>query len=117
MLIQRAHEPFQGWWGLPGGAVELGETVTEALEREVMEETGLKVAPGRLLTLRDAIGGDHASGIRYHYVILFFQAALLSGKLQAGDDAARAEWVGVGELGRYNLVPGVEDVIRLAWNL
>lgn len=115
VLIQRAHEPFKGWWGLPGGAVELGETVKEALEREVREETGLLVVPGRFLTLRDAIGRDHESGVRYHYVILFFQAELVGGDLCAGDDAACAEWVGREELERYNLVPGVEEVIRMAW--
>lgn len=117
VLIQRAHEPFRGWWGLPGGAVELGETVTEALKREVQEETGLQITPGRFLTLRDAIGRDAASGVRYHYVILFFQAELLGGELRAGDDAARAEWVGPGELRRYSLVPGAEDVIRTALHL
>lgn len=116
VLIQRAHEPFQGWWGLPGGAVELGETVKEALEREVREETGLEITPGRFLALRDAIGRDQTSGIRYHYVILFFQAELLGGELRAGDDAARAEWVGREELRRYNLVPGIEDVIHMAWD-
>lgn len=116
VLVQRAHEPYRGWWGLPGGAVELGETVAEALEREVREETGLVVTPRGFLALRDAIGRDSASGVRYHYVILFFLAEFLGGKLRAGDDAARAEWVAQGDLGRYNLVPGAEDIIRMALN-
>ncbi len=114
VLIQRACEPYRGWWGLPGGAVELGETVEEALRREVREETGLEIAVDRLLTLKDAIGRDDEQGITYHFVILFFSARLLGGRLRAGDDAASAEWVPVSELPRYPLVPGADEVIRLA---
>lgn len=114
LLIQRASEPYRGWWGLPGGAIELGETVEEALRREVQEETGLEIAPGRLLTLKDAIGCDAEQRVTYHFVILFFTATLLGGELRAGDDAASAAWVEVSELDRYPLVPGAAEVIRLA---
>lgn len=114
VLVERAHEPYRGWWGLPGGAVELGETVEEALRREVREETGLLVGIGRFLTLKDAIACDARNRIVYHYVILFFQATLLGGELRAGDDAARAVWVETGDLGRYRLVPGVDEVVDLA---
>lgn len=114
LLIQRAHEPFEGWWGLPGGAIELGETVEEALRREVLEETGLDVSVGPFVTLKDAIGPDPDGRLRYHYVVLFFKATLLGGDLRPGDDAARAVWVEAGDLGRYNLVPGADDVIRRA---
>lgn len=114
VLIQRGGEPYRGWWGLPGGAVELGETVEEALRREVREETGLEIAVDRLLTLKDAIGRDEERRITYHFVILFFTARLLGGRLRAGDDAAGARWVAVADLDAYPLVPGAAEVIRLA---
>ncbi len=114
VLVERAHEPYRGWWGLPGGAVELGETVEEALRREVREETGLDVDVGGFLTLKDAIACDARNRILYHYVILFFRATLLGGELRAGDDAASAVWVEAAELHRYRLVPGIEDVIGKA---
>lgn len=114
VLVERAHDPYRGWWGLPGGAVELGETVEEALRREVREETGLLVGVDRFLTLKDAIACDAQNRIVYHYVILFFQATLLGGELRAGDDAARAVWVDARDLGRYRLVPGVDEVVELA---
>ncbi len=114
LLIQRAHDPYQGWWGLPGGGVELGETVAEALRREVREETGLEIAVGRFLDLKDAIGREGGNRVLYHYVILFFTATVLGGTLQAGDDAARAVWVPPEALADHPLVPGAEDIIRLA---
>lgn len=114
VLVERAHEPYRGWWGLPGGAVELGETVEEALRREVREETGLDVDVGRFLTLKDAIACDARNRILYHYVILFFRATLLGGELRAGDDAARAVWAEAGDLGRFRLVPGLEEVVAMA---
>lgn len=114
LLIERGHEPYRGWWGLPGGAVELGETVEEALKREVWEETGLEVTVGELVTFKDAVGRDEAGRISYHYVILFFVATQIGGSLRAGDDAAQARWVAREEMGALPVVPGVADVINAA---
>ena len=114
LLVKRGGEPFRGWWGLPGGAVELGETVAEALRREVREETGLEIEIERFLTYKDAVNRDEDDRIRFHYVILFFAARPVAGTLRANDDAAEAVWVPRDQLGRYRLVPGTEQVLQ-AW--
>lgn len=112
LLVKRKHDPYQGWWGLPGGAVELGEAVEDALTREVREETGLDVAAGEFLTLRNAIGRDGAGAITYHYVVLFYRARVLGGTLKAGDDAEEAGWTPLDRLPEL-LVPGARQVIDL----
>lgn len=114
VLVRRGGEPFRGWWGLPGGAVELGETVEEALRREVLEETGLEVEVEGFLTYKDAVNRDEAQRVRFHYVILFFAARPVGGRLQASDDAAEAVWVPWSEVDRYRLVPGTQQVLA-AW--
>lgn len=114
LLVQRGGEPFRGWWGLPGGAVELGETVAEALRREVREETGLEVEIERFLMYKDAVNRDETDRVRFHYVILFFSARPVGGTLRASDDAAQALWVPRHRLSDYRLVPGTEQVLA-AW--
>lgn len=93
LLVKRGRPPLQGYWGLPGGGVELGETLVGALTREVREETGLVVEPTRFLGYADAIERDHEDRVRWHYVISYFEAQVLAGELQPADDAAAAEWV------------------------
>lgn len=114
LLVLRGHPPFAGWWGLPGGAIEPGETVAEALVREVREETGIEVEPERLLAYKDAIARDGDGRLRHHYVILFFLARARSSTLRPDSDAADARWVEPPELPGLRLVPGAEDVLRLA---
>lgn len=97
LLVQRARPPLAGHWGLPGGGVELGETVEAALIREVAEETGLQVRLSRFLGFVDAIERDEEQRIKYHYVIFYFEAEAVGGALQPADDAAQAEWVRVAD--------------------
>lgn len=121
LLVKRGGEPFRGWWGLPGGAVELGETVEQALIREVREETGLDVDIGPFLRYKDAISyadgvaGNESRAVAFHYVILFFVAYVAGGRLQAASDASEARWVRWEERQCYPLVPGAEAVIEAAW--
>ena len=102
LLIRRGRGPAEGLWSVPGGRVELGETLAEAVEREVAEETGLEVRCGRFIGFVERIGPEH------HYVILDFWADLVAdGALVAGDDAAEAAWVRFDELDQVGLVDGM----------
>ncbi len=95
LLVRRARPPLEGYWGLPGGGVELGETVEDAVVREVKEETGLDVNVRRYLGYKDAIERDGAGRVRWHYVIHFFEAAVPEGAgltPTPSDDAAEARW-------------------------
>lgn len=116
LLVRRANEPFRNLWGLPGGAVELGETVAAALQREVQEETGLAVSVGPLIHYLDGIQYQEQQ-VRYHYVILFFRAYLIGGKLEAASDADEAAWFHRLKLTSVPLVPGALDIIQRAWRV
>lgn len=114
LLVQRARPPLAGHWGLPGGGVELGETVEQALLREVREETGLTVALDRFLGYADAIEHDEQGRVRYHYVILYFLAHPTGGELAAADDAAAVRWVTPEESRRLPLTDAVDRCLRWA---
>jgi len=114
LLVQRARPPLAGCWGLPGGGVELGETVEEALLREVREETGLTVVIDRFLGYADAIERDEEGRVRYHYVILYFGAHPTGGQLEAADDAGAARWVTADESRVLPLTDAVERCLQWA---
>ncbi|MFZ5816536.1 MAG: NUDIX hydrolase [Bacillota bacterium] len=111
LLVKRARPPHVGCWSLPGGGVELGERVEEALQREVLEETGLEISVGRLLGYADAIDRDAEGRVRYHYVILYFEAKVEGGRLAPADDAAAVRWVTVAEARSLPLTDSVERAI------
>lgn len=91
-LIQRGTEPAKGRWSIPGGLIEVGEMLSEAVVREVQEETGLVVEPVELIELLDRIYRD-GERVRYHYVIADYLCRVVGGTLQAGSDAAAVRWV------------------------
>lgn len=93
LLVKRANPPFAGYWSLPGGGVHLGENLSDALRREVREETALEVEPGRLLGYLDGIQRDDSDRVRYHYVMIYLEARVTGGSLAAGDDAREAVWM------------------------
>ena len=93
LLIQRGQEPQKGAWTLPGGAVELGETLEQAIRREVLEETGLEVEPVRIVEILDRISRDPDGRIAYHYVLVDFACEVLGGILCCASDALEARWV------------------------
>jgi mutator protein MutT len=93
LLIRRGQEPQKGAWSLPGGAVELGETLEEAVCREVLEETGLEVEVVRLVELLDRISRDAAGQVMYHYVLADYQCRVTGGVLCPATDAEQARWV------------------------
>ena len=98
LLVKRSRPPSEGLWAIPGGRVELGETLQQAAEREIIEETGLTIRAGDPVYTFDVIERDDAGRIRFHYVIVDFMADYLSGKLNPSDDASEARWVTPEEL-------------------
>jgi ADP-ribose pyrophosphatase YjhB (NUDIX family) len=113
LLIRRGKAPDAGEWSIPGGAVELGESVEEALRREIREETGLEIAVGAFLEVYERIERD-AGGVRFHFAILDYAATVIGGTLRAGDDAADAVFADPADLGRYALADSVRRVISAA---
>lgn len=114
LLVQRGRPPFEGYWALPGGGIELGETVESAAVREVLEETGLEVAVSRHLGYADGIQRDETGRVRWHYVILYVEAQVTGGALRPGDDAKDVQWMTEQEVRHHRLTDAVERC--LAWS-
>jgi ADP-ribose pyrophosphatase YjhB (NUDIX family) len=112
LVIRRAHEPRKGEWSLPGGRVELGETLVEALRREMKEETGLDIEVGPTLEVFDRVHRDTQGRVRYHFVIVDYVCAPAGGVEQAGDDAAALAWVTADEIASYGINRHAADLIR-----
>lgn len=112
LLIRRGQEPLKGEWSLPGGAVELGETLEEAVRREVLEETGLLVDPVAIVEAFDRISRDDEGRVRYHYVLVDFLCRVKGGSLACATDALEARWAGPDALG--GLTPLTIQVIQKA---
>jgi ADP-ribose pyrophosphatase len=98
LLVRRGQAPSNGQWAIPGGRVELGETLAQAAEREIREETGILIAAGEPVYVFDMVERDPAKKVRIHYVIVDLAARYLGGELRAGDDAAEARWVSADEI-------------------
>ena len=113
LLIRRGQAPAAGEWSIPGGGVELGESVVEALRREVREETGLEIAVGEFLEVYERVDRD-ADGVRFHFVVLDFRATVTGGALRAGTDAAEVVFADPDDLDRYALADSVRRVISSA---
>lgn len=114
LLIRRAHQPMQGQWTLPGGVVEVGETLAEATQREIREETGLSIEVGPLIELFDRIQAV-GKRIAYHYIIADFLGKKIRGRLAAASDVTEAKFVPRSRLSEYHLTPVAQRVIRRAF--
>jgi len=103
VLIRRGKEPRLGEWSIPGGRVECGESLREAIIREVQEETGLDVEIENLIDVVDSITRDRTGAVLRHYVLIDFTARHVAGALTCGSDAAEARWVPYERIGEYAL--------------
>jgi len=115
LLVKRGSPPLLGEWSLPGGVVELGETLRSATERETLEETGLIVKAGKVLEVLDRIIPGKDGAPQYHYVLIDFLCVAKGGELRAGGDAADVTWATESVLGKYKLEQPAVDVIRKAF--
>ena len=111
LLVQRANPPSQGVWAIPGGRVQLGETLQAAAEREILEETGVVVRANAPVLVYDVIHKDDRGAVKYHYVIVDLAADYVSGEPRAGDDAADARWITPDELTRIPVNPATRRLL------
>ena len=121
LLVQRGHDPSKGKWSLPGGMLELGESLTQGVAREVQEETGLNVEAVELVELIDRIhkeSGPSGESVRYHFVIADYLCRVIGGTLHASSDADAVRWVERAEWNSHSalaLDPITVRVIETGW--
>src|SRR5262249_33391718 len=114
LLVRRGKAPSFGKWSLPGGLVELGETTHEAISREIREECGIKIRVVDVAGVIDRVVKDDADRVRYHYVLVDYLAYPDSLDVEAGDDAAEAQWFEIGRVADLDTTQGLLDMIRRA---
>ena len=117
LLVKRGAEPSKGIWSIPGGGVEVGESLVQACAREVAEETALQVRVGPMVEVLERILRDPQGRVEYHYVLIDFLCYAQPLEPQAGDDAAAALWAGLDALESFSLTPDTKRVILKAARL
>ena len=119
LLVKRGQAPSLGKWSIPGGLVHLGESIADAVRREVLEECGVRVRVLDLCGVIDRVRHAPADGaadarVHYHYVIIDYLAAIESGEPRAGSDAAEVRWVPIDEVEAYDTTDGLADMVHRA---
>jgi 8-oxo-dGTP diphosphatase len=117
LLVRRGQPPSAGRWSLPGGLVDVGEPLTEAVRREVREECGLEVRVVGLAGVIDRIVRDADGRVRYHWVLIDYLAWAESDRVEAGTDAADCRWVEVDRVGELEVTEGLVDMVHRAVTL
>ncbi len=117
LLIKRGHPPLEGEWSIPGGTLELGETLLEGVRRELAEETGLEVRVLDLIEVFERVFRDEAGKPRYHFVILDYLCEAVDGEAHAGSDVTDVAWASEPELEKYALTPTATRVIRRGFEM
>jgi 8-oxo-dGTP diphosphatase len=117
LAVRRARPPMQGLFTLPGGGVETGESLTEAVVREVREETGLTVEPVALAGHREVIGRDEAGRVQRHFVILAFAARWIAGEPRLNEELSEARWMRPAALRDLSTTEGLAEIVAAAFAL
>jgi mutator protein MutT len=112
LLVRRGTPPSAGLWSVPGGRLELGETVAECARREVREECGVECAPLRVYHVGDHVFRDDEGRIRYHYLIVDVLARWIAGEPVAASDAEAVGWFALEDLAALSTTSGLEAVVR-----
>jgi 8-oxo-dGTP diphosphatase len=115
LLVQRGHAPMQGEWSLPGGALEVGETLEGGVKREVLEETGLIVEPIAKIDVFDRIAHDDEGRVQFHYVLVDYLCRVTGGSPVSASDATDIRWAALDELDA--VAPFTQEVIQKAWKI
>ena len=115
LLVKRNKEPNKGQWSIPGGKQMIGETVAEAAQRELLEETGVQVDQLLLVDVVDAIIPDVEGKIKYHYTLVDYMGQWQSGESRPGDDAQEVRWVCLNKIDSFSLLEKTIDIIHKAF--
>ena len=115
LLVRRGRPPGKGQWAIPGGSVQLGETLQQAAEREVLEETGVVIRARKPVYTFDLVERDPSGRVRFHYVIVDLAADYIQGNPRSGDDAIDARWVAAEDLPDLGIHAATRDLLRLVF--
>jgi ADP-ribose pyrophosphatase YjhB (NUDIX family) len=115
LIVERASEPFKGYWSLPGGILESGEKLAAGVRREVLEETGLEVEPLSVFEIFERIIPDAEGKAEYHYVVIDYLCRPVGGQLASASDVSQVAWVSEQNLRDYRLTDGTLSVVERAF--
>ncbi len=114
LMAMRLNPPYAGQWSIPGGVQEVGETLVEAVHREVREETGLSLTDLHLLDVGDLLESDKQGQVEYHYVIAYYRCHSLTGMPRGGDDVGEVRWFTVEEVAALDISARLKRLVRRA---
>ena len=117
LLIRRGSAPLEGEWSIPGGMLEIGETILEGVQRELLEETSIEVKVLDLIEVFERVNRDEGGRWKYHFVILDYLCEAVRGEALAGSDVTDVAWARESELSEYSLTPTAARVIQKAFEM